>query len=81
MHQIQISKVMRGYLVTVGCQTLIYANDETSQLTKDLAEYLENPTKKQHEMYSKYLDANDYGQPKAAPVLNDPMLGMANRKG
>ena len=41
MRKVTISKVMNGYIVQVGCQTLVFASSET--LLAELAIYLADP--------------------------------------
>lgn len=41
--EVHIKPVLNGYLVTVGCQTLVYNNNK--ELARDLGEYLFDPAK------------------------------------
>lgn len=41
MHDVSITKVLNGYSVIVGCQTLVFQTQEN--LLKELKRYLDNP--------------------------------------
>ena len=51
-HDINLRKVTRGWVVTVGCKTIVYldkqhANEESERLITDFAEYIRDPHSKQ----------------------------------
>ena len=64
MRAISIKKVMNGYIVTAGCQTLVFGDSET--LLKELGRYLEKP----REVEKEYLEK--YGMSDEVPV--DPCI-------
>lgn len=44
MHQVTINAVLNGWIVKVGCQTLVTTDED--ELIKHLGEYLKDPKKK-----------------------------------
>ncbi len=52
MRNVTISKVMNGFIVRVGCQTLVF--DTREGLLRELRLYLENPTKIEQEYTAAY---------------------------
>jgi len=65
IHTITIKPAMNGYVVTVGCVTLVFsrtARDHAEMATR-LADYLDNPTQTEQDLYKThdhlYLTVNE----------------------
>lgn len=57
MRDVTIKKVMNGFIVGVGCQTLVFEN--ATQLLGTLARYIENPAKVEREYIAEYPADSD----------------------
>lgn len=75
---IQITAVLNGWIVTVGCQTLVYR--ELRDLTRDLADYLERPDEtEQHILETAINRAHTYGALGQAAPAAVPTHRVADR--
>ncbi len=52
MREVKINAVMNGFIVNVGCQTLVYQDKLT--LLLELRNYLENPEQVEKQYIEKY---------------------------
>lgn len=71
MRDVKIKKVMNGFTVQVGCQTLVFETQE--RMMGEIEKYLKNPQETE-EMYLKTFGMSD-GQP-PEPPYNDCSSGL-----
>lgn len=70
MRDIIIRKVMNGYVVTVGCQKLVFESQMGMML--ELSRYLNSPEKVEREYTEKYGLTNPVGVPVEAQCAVAP---------
>ena len=54
MQEIRVQKMMRGWKVTVGCQTLVYSHSEQAEMAMDFKEYTADPEAKTRQMTERF---------------------------
>lgn len=76
MRNINIRKVMNGYVVEVGCQTLVFETKE--KLVTELATYLANPDEVERNYISTYGMLNQLAgaYPAPTPASSAPPVGQ-----
>lgn len=79
MHDIKIKAVLNGYIVKVGCQTVVFGSRK--KLFRELDRYLDNPSAVEREYLEKYKDANEADAPSMEirwPNLGDVHIVASN---
>lgn len=79
MRPIHIEAVLNGYVVTVGCQRVVF--ESRKGLMEALARYLENPYQEEQWWLEMGLNAKLVGQPTPLPPLQGCLgegLGLSN---
>lgn len=72
MHEVTIMIVLNGWIVHVGCQTVVYTVREA--LLTDLNEYLADPQGKEKEMLGKAINSQIIGSSQV-PTPKDKKVG------
>jgi hypothetical protein len=52
MRTFTVSKVLMGYIVTIGCQTCAFSEDRKDEMLKRIDEYVNNPDATEQKYYN-----------------------------
>ena len=72
-YDVVISGCDNGFVVRIGCKTLVFSDDNAGEMIADLSRYLTGRGDGYHEMYSKYFgespaEAGQTGRAECEPM-------------
>ena len=77
MRRVEITRALNGFIVVVGCQTLVFNNE--SEMIRELKRYIDNPMEVEKEYLVAYGRSNTSDPPAMAEEAFTPIQAAQER--